>query len=68
MNCDSKRGILPLKERRIMHELLEKQTEIIESLVWLDRKLLDLLSQHIVIDEYESMLERVLEGMDVVIE
>ena len=51
-----------------MHELLEKKTEIIESLVWLDRKLLDLLSQHIVIDEYESMLERVLEGMDVVIE
>lgn len=51
-----------------MYELLEKQTEIIESLVWLDRKLLDLLSQHIAIDEYESMLERVLEGMDVVIE
>lgn len=51
-----------------MHELLTKQTEIIESIVWLDRKLLDLLSQHIAIDEYESMLERVLEGMDVVIE
>ena len=51
-----------------MYELLAKQTEIIESLVWLDRKLLDLLSQHIAIDEYESMLERVLEGMDVVIE
>ena len=51
-----------------MHELLTKQTEIIESLVWLDRKLLNLLSQYITIDEYESMLERVLEGMDVVIE
>lgn len=51
-----------------MYELLTKQAEIIESLVWLDRKLLELLSQHIAINEYESMLERVLEGMDVIMD
>ena len=63
------RGILPLvKKGEIMYELLTKQSEIIESLVWLDKKLLNLLSQYIAIDEYESMLDDVLEGVDVVMD
>lgn len=51
-----------------MYELLTKQSEIIESLVWLDKKLLNLLSQYVAIDEYESMFDDVLKGMDVVMD
>ena len=51
-----------------MYELLVKQSEIIESLVWLDKKLLDLLNQYISVEEYEAMLKNVLEGMDVVMD
>lgn len=51
-----------------MDELLWKQLEIIESLVALNKKTLNLLSQYINVEEYEHMLSRITEGYDVIID
>lgn len=48
-----------------MYELLIKQTEIIESLVKLNKITLNLLSQHIDVREYEYKMSRILNGDDI---
>lgn len=50
-----------------MDELVIKQTEIIESLVKLQKKLILLLSQYITVEEYEKALEHITQGDDVII-
>lgn len=41
--------------------------EIIESLVWLNKKITKLLSQYTTIDEYEDQLISILRGNDEII-
>ncbi len=68
MNCrrePTRGGILPPLERISMYELLIKQTEIIESLVKLNKITLNLLSQHIDVREYEYKMSRILNGDDI---
>ncbi len=45
-----------------MEEIILKQQEIIESLVNLNRQTLNLLSQYMSIEDYESALAKILQG------
>lgn len=47
--------------------LLYKLSETIENLAKLNKTLLDLLAQHISVEEYERMLNGILKGNDVII-
>lgn len=60
-------GVLPLTKNMELMEIIEKQSEIIERLVWLDRKLLNLLGQYMGVEEYEQKLTEILQGNDGVI-
>lgn len=55
-------------KRENLLPLIEKQSEIFESLVQLNKFTLDLLSQYTAVDEYEHMLDRIQKGDDVIIE
>ena len=48
--------------------LLDKQQEIIESLTQLCKVLLNLLSQHVSVADYEHMLTKITQGDDVAID
>ena len=45
-----------------MEEIILKQQEIIESLVNLNRQTLNLLSQYMSIEDYESALVKIMQG------
>lgn len=64
MSRANKRGTLPPDKLSVLY----KQSEIIESLADLNRILIDILAQHINVEEYEIMLSRILNGDDVIIE
>lgn len=64
MSEANKRGTLPPDKLSVLY----KQSEIIESLAELSRILIDILAQHINVEEYEIMLSRILNGDDVIIE
>lgn len=64
MSGANKRGTLPPDKLSVLY----KQSEIIESLADLNRTLIDILAQHINVEEYEIMLSRILNGDDVIIE
>lgn len=59
MSGANKRGTLPPDKLSVLY----KQSEIIESLADLNRILIDILAQHINVEEYEIMLSRILNGM-----
>ena len=50
-----------------MEEIIIKQSEIIESLTWLNKKLIELLSQHTEVEEYEFKLRSILAGNEEII-
>ena len=64
MSRANKRGTLPPDKLSVLY----KQSEIIESLADLNRTLIDILAQHINVEEYEIMLSRILNGDDVIID
>lgn len=64
MSGANKRGTLPPDKLSVLY----KQSEIIESLADLNRTLIDILAQHINVEEYEIMLSRILNGDEVIIE
>lgn len=64
MSEANKRGTLPPDKLSVLY----KQSEIIESLAELSKILIDILAQHINVEEYEIMLSRILNGDDVIIE
>ena len=55
-------------KRENLLPLLDKQQEIIESLTQLCKVLLNLLSQHVSVADYEHMLTKVTQGDDVAID
>lgn len=63
MSEASKRGTLP-PELSVITEIVTRQQETIESLVRLNKATLDLLSQHINVEDYEIKLSRILDGDD----
>ena len=65
MSEASKRGTLP-PDLSVITEIVTRQQETIESLVRLNKVTLDLLSQHINVEEYELKLSHVLEGDDLI--
>ena len=54
-------------KRETLLPILDKQQEVIESLVMLCKELLNLLSQHISVEDYEHMLSQITQGDDVII-
>lgn len=54
-------------KRETLLPLLDKQQEVIESLTNLCKELLNLLSQHISVEEYEYTLSQITQGDDVTI-
>lgn len=66
MNLRSKEGETG-EDRVPLNQIITKQAEIIESLTWLDKKLIDLLSQYTEVEEYERKLNSVLSGNDEII-
>lgn len=54
-------------KRETLLPLLDKQQEVIESLAKLCKELLNLLSQHISVEDYEHMLSQITQGDDVII-
>ena len=54
-------------KRETLLPLLDKQQEVIESLTNLCKELLNLLSQHISVEDYEHMLSQITQGDDVII-
>ena len=54
-------------KRETLLPLLDKQQVVIESLVKLCKELLNLLSQHISVEDYEHMLSQITQGDDVII-
>lgn len=54
-------------KRETLLPLLDKQQEVIESLVKLCKELFNLLSQHISVEDYEHMLSQITQGDDVII-
>lgn len=54
-------------KRETLLPLLDKQQEVIENLVKLCKELLNLLSQHISVEDYEHMLSQITQGDDVII-
>ena len=63
MSEASKRGTLP-PDLSVITEIVTRQQETIESLVRLNKATLDLLSQHINVEDYEINLSRILDGDD----
>lgn len=63
MSEASKRGTLP-PDLSVITEIVTRQQETIESLVRLNKATLDLLSQHINVEDYEVKLSRILDGDD----
>ena len=63
MSEASKRGSRPPNINTVL-EILNRQQEIIENLVRMNRIILDLLSQHINVEEYELTLSHILDGDD----
>ena len=63
MSEASKRGTLP-PDLNVITEIVTRQQETIESLVRLNKATLDLLSQHINVEDYEIKLSRILDGDD----
>lgn len=63
MSEASKRGSLP-PDLSVITEIVTRQQETIESLVRLNKATLDLLSQHINVEDYEIKLSRILDGDD----
>ncbi len=63
MSEASKRGTLP-PDLSVITEIVTRQQETIESLVRLNKATLDLLSQHINVEDYEIKLSRILDGDD----
>ncbi len=55
-------------KRENLLPLLDKQQEIIESLTQLCKVLLNLLSQHVSVADYEHMLTKITQGDDVAID
>jgi len=55
-------------KRENLLPLLDKQQEIIESLTQLCKVLLNLLSQHVSVADYEHMLTKITQGDDVTID
>ena len=55
-------------KRESLLPLLDKQQEIIESLAQLCKVLLNLLSQHVSVADYEHMLTKITQGDDVTID
>ena len=55
-------------KRENLLPLLDKQQEIIESLTQLCKVLLNLLSQHVSVADYEHMLTKETQGDDVAID
>ena len=55
-------------KRENLLPLLDKQQEIIESLTQLCKALLNLLSQHVSVADYEHMLTKITQGDDVAID
>lgn len=55
-------------KRENLLPLLNKQQEIIESLAQLCKVLLNLLSQHVSVADYEHMLTKITQGDDVTID
>lgn len=55
-------------KRENLLPLLNKQQEIIESLTQLCKVLLNLLSQHVSVADYEHMLTKITQGDDVTID
>lgn len=51
-----------------MFDLLTKEIEIIESLVRFSKMIIDLLSQHVDVEEYEHMLSQITQGDDIEID
>lgn len=66
MNLRSKEGETG-EDRVPLNQIITKQAEIIESLTWFDKKLIDLLSQYTEVEEYERKLNSVLSGNDEII-
>ena len=54
-------------KRETLLPLLDKQQEVIESLVKLCKELLNLLSQHISVEDYEHMLSQITQDDDAII-
>lgn len=50
-----------------LRDIVERQVEIIGSLVELNKCTLDLLSQYMSVEEYEVKLRNILKGDDVII-
>ena len=50
-----------------LEEICLKQTEIVESLTWLNKKLIELLSQYTDVEEYEHKINSILQGNDEII-
>lgn len=63
MSEASKRGTLP-PDLSVITEIVTRQQETIESLARLNKATLDLLSQHINVEDYEIKLSRILDGDD----
>ena len=63
MSEASKRGNLPPDINTVL-EIVNRQQEIIENLVRMNKSTLDLLSQHINVEEYELTLSHILDGDD----
>lgn len=63
MSEASKRGTPP-PDLSVITEIVTRQQETIESLVRLNKATLDLLSQHINVEDYEIKLSRILDGDD----
>ena len=55
-------------KRENLLPLVDKQQEIIESLTQLCKVLLNLLSQHVSVADYEHMLTKITQGDDVAID
>lgn len=55
-------------KRESLLPLLDKQQEIIESLTQLCKVLLNLLSQHVSVADYEHTLTKITQGDDVTID
>lgn len=49
-----------------MEELMIKMIEVMEDLVKLNKKTLNLLSQHMNVEEYEEILSKITSGDDVI--
>ena len=65
MSEANERGTLP---PQFCIELINKQQDIIDSLVELNKLTINELAQHVNVENYELMISRILNGDDVIIE